>query len=307
MLESYVVLMLKLVVGVQAIRPGSAPIPPRRAALYARAAAYHGLRRGIDPFELLGLARNESDFNDRTVGPDGLDCGVTQVRVTYSRYSCEQLQRSAWLAFQEAARELQAYEKSCRNHQDYDRCRLNRYNSGVRYAQRGFHGRYYLRIACFAEAARRRFPFHTRCRNVRSAEELASWIREAGGGQAPRVPEPGPVFLAGAAPPRQGGAALPSSPPGQPGPGLAGIGVDPEREAVSGRGGRALQGAWRGRRRDLKARRPPRGLRHHAQRPLHLLSLPAQRLPLRASLRRARRPRSGQDAVDGGRHAGPGP
>ncbi|MCS6915828.1 MAG: hypothetical protein RMK29_02830 [Myxococcales bacterium] len=300
MFESYVILVLELMMGVQAIRPGSAPIPPRRAALYAQAAAYHGLRRGIDPFELLGLARNESDFNDRTVGPDGLDCGVTQVRVTYSRYSCEQLQRSAWLAFQEAARELQAHGKSCRNHPDYDRCRLNRYNSGVRYAQRGFHGRYYLRIACFAEAARRRLPFHKHCRRIRSAEELARWIREAS--STSRQAQLAPPALAASRPARGRGTALFVSAPWQPLPAWAD--ADRNREPMSDR---ALPPAWRGRRRALEGRRASQGLRHHAQGPLHLLSRSTQRLALRAGPRKARRPRCGHDAADGSHHAGPGP
>ena len=54
----------------------------------------------------------------------------------------------------EGARELAGYSASCRNHADFDRCRLNRYNSGVRYARRGFHGHYWLRVLCFTEAAR---------------------------------------------------------------------------------------------------------------------------------------------------------
>lgn len=181
MLENYVVLMLQLFLGIQAIAPAGKPLPPRRAALYARAALYHGLRKNIDPFELVALARNESDFDDRTIGPDGLDCGLTQTRITYSRYSCEELMRSPFIAFAEAARELSAYEKGCRGRTDYDRCRLNRYNSGLRYARKGFHGRYYLRLACFAAAARGRLPFQERCRTVQSEEQLALWIREASG------------------------------------------------------------------------------------------------------------------------------
>ena len=80
------------------------------------------------------------------VGPDGKDCGLTQTRVTITKYSCKQLRRSYGLAFQEAAREMKEYGAACRGHADYDRCRLNHYNSGVRYARRGFHGAYWLRV-----------------------------------------------------------------------------------------------------------------------------------------------------------------
>src|SRR4051812_2677822 len=126
--ETYIVLILKLIVGIQAIHPGRAPMPARRAAMYAQAAAYQGLRKNVDPFDLIGLARNESDFNDRRLAPDGLACGMTQTRITYSRYTCQQLQSSPSLAFAEAARELSHNAKRCTGQADYDRCRMNRYN-----------------------------------------------------------------------------------------------------------------------------------------------------------------------------------
>jgi hypothetical protein len=177
--ETYVSLILKLIIGIQAIQPARAPVAPERAATYAQAAAYHGLRLGLDPFDLIALARNESDFTDQLVGPDGLDCGLTQTRIIYSRYTCEQLRRSSWLAFAEAARELHAYTRSCQGRDDYDRCRFNRYNSGTRYARSGNAGRYYLRVTCFAEAARHGLPISGRCRDVRSREELDAWVRQA--------------------------------------------------------------------------------------------------------------------------------
>ena len=40
---------------------------------------------------LIGIARNETDFRPHLVGPDGLDCGLTQTRVTYSKYRCRAL------------------------------------------------------------------------------------------------------------------------------------------------------------------------------------------------------------------------
>lgn len=177
--ETYVSLILKLIIGIQAVQPARAPVPPERAAVYAQAAAYHGLRLGLDPFDLIALARNESDFTDHLIGPDGLDCGLTQTRIIYSRYTCEQLRRSPWLAFAEAARELHAYTQSCEGKDDYDRCRFNRYNSGTRYARSGTAGRYYLRVSCFAEAARHGLRIAGRCRDVRSREELDAWVRQA--------------------------------------------------------------------------------------------------------------------------------
>src|SRR5262249_20121195 len=152
--DVYLALVLRLAAGIYAIQAPGVPMSVGRATAYAVAAAYHGTRAGVDPFELVGVARNESDFVENILGPDGQDCGLTQTRVTITRYSCKQLLRSYWLAFQEAAREIKEYSAACRGHDDYDRCRINHYNSGARYARRGFHGKYYLRVACFAEAAR---------------------------------------------------------------------------------------------------------------------------------------------------------
>lgn len=185
-LEAYVVMLFKLVAGVETIQSPAVPVPPQRAAVYARAAAYHGQKKSVDPFELLAVARNESDFDEKTIGPDGLDCGLTQTRVTYSRYTCDQLRRSPWLAFSEAARELSAYNQSCAGKDDFDRCRFNRYNSGTRYARRGWAGRYYLRVTCFAEAARRQLPLAAHCRSVNSEDELAQLIARAEERRSPR-------------------------------------------------------------------------------------------------------------------------
>lgn len=195
------VLVLKLIAGIQAIQPD--PLPLSRAAAYARAAAYHGARRGVDPFELVALARHESDFREQAEGPDHLDCGLTQTRVLYSRYSCDELKRSPWLAFGEAAREMAQNQLACAGHADFDRCRLNRYNSGGRYARRGFHGRYYLRVGCFAEAARRQVPTVQHCRDLRSERELALLFPSPATPAAPAAPATAvSVLLPGAAAPR---------------------------------------------------------------------------------------------------------
>src|SRR5579872_1999450 len=105
-IDNFLILVFKLIAGIHAIQAPQQPISPQRAAIYARAAIYYGIQKSVDPFELLALARNESDFNEKAIGPDGLDCGLTQTRVTYSRYNCAQLRRSPWLALSEAAREL---------------------------------------------------------------------------------------------------------------------------------------------------------------------------------------------------------
>src|SRR3954464_5674371 len=127
--------LMRLTAGIYAIQAPGVPLKLERAADYAVAATYHGARAGIDPYELVAIARNESDFIETMTGPDGKDCGLTQTRVTITKFSCKQLRRSYWLAFQEAAREMKEYGAACRGHADFDRCRLNRYNSGVRYAK----------------------------------------------------------------------------------------------------------------------------------------------------------------------------
>jgi hypothetical protein len=168
----WLVYVLRLAVGIQAIQANYAPVDEDRAIAYATAAAYHGFRLGIDPFELVAVARNESDFQPTLRGPDGKDCGLTQTRITISRYSCKQLRSSYWIAFAEAARELSEYRDSCVGRPDFDRCRINKYNSGVHYARTGVHGRYYLRIQCFAEAARQGIPVGRECRLVQSRKQI---------------------------------------------------------------------------------------------------------------------------------------
>jgi hypothetical protein len=168
--------VIRLAAGILAIQNPSVPVSPDRAVAYAAAAAWHGFLAGVDPYELVGIARNESDFDERQIGPDGKDCGLTQTRVTNSRYSCSELRRDYRLAFQEAARELVEYRRACRHAIDYDRCRLNRYNSGVRYARTGEHGRYWLRVMCFADAARRRVDPGRTCRRVTSLREIARLV-----------------------------------------------------------------------------------------------------------------------------------
>jgi len=74
--------VLRLAAGIIAIQNPGAPVSVERATAYAVAAAYHGVKNGLDPFELIGLARNESDFVENEIGPDGKDCGLTQTRTT---------------------------------------------------------------------------------------------------------------------------------------------------------------------------------------------------------------------------------
>jgi hypothetical protein len=165
--------LMKLTAGVYAIQAPGVPLSVTRAADYAVAATFHGERAGIDPYELVAVARNESDFVESMRGPDGKDCGLLQTRVTITRYSCKQLLRSYWLAFQEGARELSEYARACRDHPDFDRCRLNRYNSGVRYAKHGFHGAYWLRVECFERAAKEGIVVGQACRRAQSRGDIA--------------------------------------------------------------------------------------------------------------------------------------
>ena len=146
--------LLRLCAGILAVQDPSAPVDVAAATRYAEAALHAADARHVDPWELVGVARHESRFRVDEIGPDGKDCGIVQTRITGSRYSCRQLRRDVDIAFAEGARELAQYRASCRGHADFDRCRLNRYNSGFRYARSGFHGHYWLRVLCFAEAAR---------------------------------------------------------------------------------------------------------------------------------------------------------
>jgi hypothetical protein len=165
--------LMRLTAGIYAIQAPGVPMTVEKAAQYAVAATYHGAHAGIDPYELVAIARNESDFVETMTGPDGKDCGLTQTRVTITKYSCKQLRRSYWLAFQEAAREMNEYGAACHGHSDFDRCRLNRYNSGVRYARHGFHGAYWLRVQCFADAAREGITVGQSCRRVQGRGDIA--------------------------------------------------------------------------------------------------------------------------------------
>jgi hypothetical protein len=178
-IDLYLVLVLRLATGALAIQAPSVPLSVERATDYAAAATFHGLRAGVDPFELIAVARNESDFVEDSRGPDGKDCGLTQTRVTISHYSCRQLRRSYWLAFAEAARELSEYARACQGHSDFDRCRLNHYNSGARYARRGVHGAYWLRVQCFADAARDGLAVGSACRHVLGRRDVVQVLRRA--------------------------------------------------------------------------------------------------------------------------------
>lgn len=154
----WMTLLFRLCGGILAIQDPSAPVDVADAARDAGAALHAAAARHVDPWELIGVARNESRFRADDIGPDGKDCGIVQTRITGSRYGCRRLRHDVTIAFAEGARELAQYSASCRGHADFDRCRLNRYNSGFRYARRGFHGHYWLRVLCFTAAARAGAP-----------------------------------------------------------------------------------------------------------------------------------------------------
>jgi hypothetical protein len=143
----------RLAVGIVAIADPSRPVTPEKAFTYAIAATWAADRYGVDPWELVAVARNESSFREDDLGPDGKDCGITQTRVTNSKYSCRALRRDYRLGFLEGARELSEYAAACQGHEDFDRCRFNRYNSGVRYARSGWAGHYWQRVLCYAASA----------------------------------------------------------------------------------------------------------------------------------------------------------
>jgi hypothetical protein len=176
-IDVYLTLVLRVAAGALAIQAPGQPLSPDRALGYAAAATYHGTQAGVDPFELMAIARNESDFVENVRGPDGKDCGLTQTRITISRFSCRQLLRSYWLAFQEAAREMSEYARACKGKWDFDRCRLNHYNSGARYARRGVHGLYWLRVSCFAQAARAGVNVANECRKVQGKRDIARLLK----------------------------------------------------------------------------------------------------------------------------------
>ena len=151
-------MIIRLCAGILATQDPSAPVDVADAGHYAHAALHAANARNVDPWELIGVARNESRYRSDEIGPDGKDCGIVQTRITGSHSSCRRLRHDVDIAFAEVARELAQYNASCRGHADFDRCRFNRYNSGFRYARRGFHGHYWLRVLCFAQAARSGAP-----------------------------------------------------------------------------------------------------------------------------------------------------
>jgi transglycosylase-like protein with SLT domain len=171
---AFLSLVLRLAAGILAIQDPAVPVAPSDALAWATAAAYHASSHGLDPFELIGIARNESDFKPDTVSLDGKDCGMTQTRTTFSRYRCRQLRADTWLAFEEAARELTENQERClrRAKGDVTRCRLNSYNSGVHYARSGWSGGYWLRVSCFTEAARLAITPVADCRRVGSRGDI---------------------------------------------------------------------------------------------------------------------------------------
>lgn len=173
--DAFLALVLRLANGILAIQSPLHDVEADEALKWSIEAAFHAEREGLDPFELIGIARNETDFRPWLVGPDGKDCGLTQIRVTYSKYRCRELRGDTRKAFEEAASKLSLFQKRClkRSPRDVTRCRINSYNSGVRYARSGWKGRYWLRVTCFAEAARAGVTPQGDCRKVKSRGDIA--------------------------------------------------------------------------------------------------------------------------------------
>src|SRR5262245_27719358 len=176
----------QLAAGIQAVQDPWVPIATERAQKYAAAIQAAADRYQVDPFELIGVARVESLFRARDVGPDGKDCGIMQTRTTVSRYSCRRL-KNYRLGFLEGARELAAVAKSCFGRPDFDRCRFNRYHGGTRSVPHGLHVPYWLRVMCFAEAARAG-EAGGGCRDVRARRGIArAATRPSRGGRGATV------------------------------------------------------------------------------------------------------------------------
>jgi hypothetical protein len=167
--ELFIGLVTRLAAGIMAVQAEHRPVPPAEALSWAVSAAVHAGQLGVDPFELVGIARNESDFRPRRVGPDGKDCGLLQTRVTYSRYRCGQLRADPGKAFEEGARRLADYDRHCRKTRPS-------YNQGYRYRTAGHKGAYWLRVSCFAQAAREGVSPRGDCRKARAPADIARLI-----------------------------------------------------------------------------------------------------------------------------------
>ena len=180
--ELFWALVGRLAAGILAVQSDHRPVEADEAVSWAAAAALYGGAAGVDPFELIAIARHETDFRPNLVGPDGKDCGLLQTRVIYSRYRCRELRSDPWKAFEEGARRLATYQQHCAktNPQDLTRCRLNSYNQGWRYKKSGHKGTYWLRVKCFAEAARQGVAPRGDCRRAKSRRDIARLVSSPG-------------------------------------------------------------------------------------------------------------------------------
>src|SRR6185295_3002839 len=122
--DVFLALVLRLTSGILAVQPEHKPVAVEDAMVWATQAAYHAQRSNLDPFELVGIARNETDFRPHLIGPDGKDCGLLQTRVTYSKYRCATLRKNTFIAFEEGARELSENQARCQKYhpKDLTRC-----------------------------------------------------------------------------------------------------------------------------------------------------------------------------------------
>src|SRR4051812_24867465 len=105
--------LLRLCVGILAVQDPSVRVDVTQAQRYAGAALRAADAHQVDPWELIGVARNESLFREDEIGPDGKDCGIVQTRTTGSHYNCRTLRHNVDIAFMEGARELAGYSASC--------------------------------------------------------------------------------------------------------------------------------------------------------------------------------------------------
>lgn len=198
-----------LVKGILAVRGHFKYVTPEFAARLAKEVRELLKRPGnewLKPAELIGLAINESDL--RSWLRQGLDCGITQVRVNVvrkyryqQRALCYQLSKSTRLSFEWAIAALnRIHHRYCRQWtgQQHRRCVMNVYFQGpvvrnrrkckrrkhewstaesieTRYRRCVYDNRYWLRHKCFAEGVRLGRKASHSCRRVTSN----GWIRRA--------------------------------------------------------------------------------------------------------------------------------
>jgi hypothetical protein len=145
--------VVRLVKAIKALEFQSLRLSAARRLSIAKAAYLAGRKTNVDPFLLIALARQESDFTGRpSISPycyrPGIskcmaDCGITQHQIWgrprwIIRY-CKRMQRDHATAFLKSAKEIKFHTNWCLKKSRYAwyrplwQCVLNRYNQGPFY------------------------------------------------------------------------------------------------------------------------------------------------------------------------------